>query len=232
MLQKEKQGICWFEFKILQAYPKLRHAVFTKNSSTAPDAFAVLGIDQQVTTVFCNQVHGPYVHTLNTKPNGACTILSSDGLATNHTDTALVIKHADCQAAIFYDPVKESIAMVHSGWRGSCQNIYKNCIETLVNNYGSTAKDIIACISPSLGPNASEFTNYKRELPEEFYTFQIKPTYFDFWKISRWQLESLGIAPEHVEIAELCTYSDETTFFSYRRNRTAERHISVAWLSS
>lgn len=231
MLQKENQEICWFEFKILQPYPNLRHAVFTKTSSTYASVFAAFGMTSQVTKVFCNQVHGAHVHSLTIKPQGACTILSCDGLTTCHRDTALIIKHADCQAAIFYDPVKECIAMVHSGWRGSCQNIYKKCIESLIHIYGSKPKDIIVCISPSLGPDASEFINYKKELPTDFYSFQTTPTYFDFWKISRWQLESLGIVPENIEIAGLCTYSDEARFFSYRRDRTHERHISVVWLA-
>ena len=46
-------------------------------------------------------------------------------------DCGLVIQHADCQAAIFFDPVRKAIANVHCGWRGSVCNIYAKTVEKI-----------------------------------------------------------------------------------------------------
>jgi len=83
--------------------------------------------------------------------------------------------------------------------------------------YGSNPKDLLVCISPSLGPNHAEFVHYKTELPESLWEFKIGENYFDFWSISRRQLENEGILPHHIQIAEIDTYSHEGCF-SHRRS--------------
>ena len=81
-------------------------------------------------------------------------------------------------------------------------------------------------ISPSLGPQSAEFTHYRHELPESFWAFQINPNYFNFWEISRWQLETEGILPHHIQIAEIDTRSTPEDYFSYRREKISGRHGS------
>lgn len=157
-------------------------------------------------------------------------LLEGDGLLTDQKELGLMILHADCQAAIFYDPIRHVLANVHAGWRGSVQNIYAETVALMQARFGSAPQDLLVGISPSLGPTAAEFINYKTELPQAFWPFQIQPTYFDFWKISRWQLEECGVLPHHIEIAEQCTYSQTDDFFSYRRIKVSGRHATIAAL--
>lgn len=142
----------------------------------------------------------------------------------------LLITHADCQAAIFYDPVHRALANVHSGWRSSVQNIYLETIHKMRERYGSRPEDLRVGISPSLGPEAAEFRDFKTLFPEPFWSFQTKAEYFNFWEISRWQLISAGVLPHHIEIAGICTYSTPKDWFSYRREPCSGRHGTIAAL--
>ena len=39
----------------------------------------------------------------------------------------------------------------------------------------------------------------------------------DLWAANRWQLEELGILPEHIEVAGICTFDQADTYFSARK---------------
>ena len=141
-----------------------------------------------------------------------------------------MMKHADCQAAIFYDPVHHALANVHSGWRGNVKNIYQTTILKMASVFGTKPQDLLVGISPSLGPQHAEFKNYKVEFPEHFWSFQVCPEYFDLWAIARHQLEEAGVLPYHIEIAGICTYANKEDCYSYRRDKVTGRHATLAML--
>ena len=153
-----------------------------------------------------------------------------DGMITNRPNLGLLITHADCQAACFYDPVNHAIANVHSGWRGSVQNIYKNAVDKMIQTYGTDPKNLIVGITPSLGPEDAEFIHFEKELPKSFWPFQVKPNFFDFWQISMMQLTESGIPANQIEIASLSTFSNPQDFFSYRLNNITGRNATVITL--
>lgn len=180
--------------------------------------------------VEAKQVHGDAVILVDaTTPSG----LSADALMTNQPGVGLLIKHADCQAAIFYDPVHRAIANVHSGWRGSVANIYARVVEAMAKAYNTRPEDLIVCIGPSLGPESGEFINYRTELPEPFWNFQVKPNYFDFWEISKWQLMNLGVREQRIEIAKIDTKKRDDICFSYRRDKEyVQQHATFVALEN
>jgi len=250
MLRKENNGIVWFEFELLQPFRKVRHAIFSRlgGESSGPysqlnlsftvgdnpetveknrqKAFVAIDLSNSVKIIQPEQVHKSDVHCMK-----ACrrAPLEADSLITNEDNVALTIQHADCQAAICYDPVSDGLACVHSGWRGSVGNIYKETIAQMAKEFGTKPEDLIVCISPSLGPENAQFINYRSELPPSFQQFQVKELYFDFWQISRWQLEQEGVQAINIEIAETCTYADREHFFSFRRDKLCGRHLTICW---
>jgi YfiH family protein len=154
----------------------------------------------------------------------------SDGISTQRPHVALMVTQADCQAAIFYDPINHVLSNVHSGWRSSVLNIYGATVEHMKHVYGSKPEDLLVCVSPSLGPESSQFINYKTELPEAFWEFQVKPLYFDFWSISEEQLKRAGVLSHHIQIAGIDTYANEEDYFSYRRSNKCGRQGTVCAL--
>lgn len=232
MFRKEQNEMAWLEFELLQPYPRVVHGVFLRQclASDPSDKVKICLTRQKIQQVlgisslaYAHQVHGSDVKTLKElEEDDRC-----DGIITDQRGAALVIKHADCQAAIFFDPIKQVIANVHSGWKGSVANIYQKTIQSMSDRFGSYPSDLIVCISPSLGPDHSEFVHFEKELPASFLPFQHKPFYFDFWQVTKHQLKELGVLEKNIEIAAICTYCHENDFFSYRRDKALGRNITV-----
>lgn len=181
----------------------------------------------QLAGTFARQVHG--VGIIDVKPGEVGLVGEADALIISQPGQAVSVRHADCQAALFFDPVQKVAAAVHCGWRGNVQNIYRVVVDHLRTTYRCSPENLLVGISPSLGPDKGEFVNFRTELPEEFWKYQVRPTYFDLWAISRWQLEEVGLLPHHIEIAGICTQTS-ADWFSYRRDKTQSRNGSFIQL--
>lgn len=237
MHKKTKDGIEWLQFDLLSDFPNLVHGVFLRKGGVSTAPFNTLNMgnfrEDTVENILENrkrisaclnipslfsgtQVHKDQISILRgTDPfEKIC-----DGIATQDKGIGLLTSHADCQAAIFYDPINNAIANIHSGWRGSVQNIFGKAVHKMQSEFGSRPENLLVGISPSLGPENAQFIHYKTELPESFWDYQVKPCYFDFWEISRMQLKACGLLDHHIEIASICTYANDTDFFSYRRDK-------------
>jgi len=255
MQRLQHQSIHWLEFNLLADIPKIRHGVFLREGGNSLGAFHSLntsylvGDDEKHVTANLAQInqlildqtftkqkivqgigcHGKYIENIYSQ--SANEILNCDGLMTCHPHISLLMKHADCQIALFYDPINHCIANIHAGWRGNVQNIYMHAIDQMKARFGTNPANLLVCISPSLGPEEAEFINYKVELPEDFWQFQVQPTYFDLWTLSEYQLQNAGVLPHHIEIARLSTYSNPHDFFSFRRdNKVTGRHTTYITL--
>ena len=244
VMRRSKEGVDWLEFSILAG---LKHGSMLRNGGVCQGECDSLNFafDRDVeANVYENfsrtqkvleldtiryvsqQMHGVTIVEVNR--SSPIVLPPCDALVTADVDVPLLIRHADCQAAIFYDPGKRVLALAHAGWRGSVQNIYGEVIKTLQIRYGCQPSDLLVGISPSLGPQSAEFINYRTELPETFWKYQTIPSYFDFWAISQAHLMECGVRPEHIELARMCTYINTKDCFSARRNREAGRHGTVA----
>lgn len=151
----------------------------------------------------------------------------ADALVTRLDGLGLMIKVADCQAVFLVDPVRQVVANVHCGWRGSVQGILGKVVLLLHERFQSRPADLMAAVSPSLGPCCAEFRNYPQELPEVFLPFKVGTNHFDFWAISRRQLRDAGLLAEHIEIAGQCTVCGADRFFSYRAEKATGRMAAV-----
>ncbi len=192
--------------------------------------------------VFINQVHGDDILVLKQGRDHQDIIWSlegkrtrvptrADGMVSNIPELGLVIQTADCQAVILFDPVKQVVANVHAGWRGSVANILKKCILVMSDTFGCRPETILVGISPSLGPCCAEFIHYQKELPEAFWDCRCATSNcFDFWTISRMQLIEMGVNPANVATANLCTKCHCDQFFSYRAHGVTGRFGTVAGL--
>ncbi len=253
--QQKQERLDWHRFSLLERIPGLVHAVFTRHGGVSQPPYASLNavssngdsrtaVRENLTRVKralglerlvgCSQVHGDTIHQVNGRslePTAdgfpVVTLAAGDALITNSRGVGLLIKIADCQAVFLVDPVRQVIANVHCGWRGSVSGLLVKVVRQLIRRYGSHPEDLVAAISPSLGPCCAEFRNHRQELPPAFLAFQARPEYFDFWAISRWQLVNAGLRPEHIEAAGRCTVCESERFFSYRAEGTTGRLAAV-----
>lgn len=73
-----------------------------------------------------------------------------DALITNSKNIILATTSADCLCVVLYDPKKEIIANIHSGWRGTFKKIVKKAVCKMKDNFLCDPKDIVAFFMPAI----------------------------------------------------------------------------------
>jgi hypothetical protein len=229
--------------------PGLAHGFFSRHGGVSAGLFSSLNISYGVgdeavavrenrlrlkqtlglrTMVSAGQVHGNKVLVVASGPDADFEAPGYDALVTDRR-VGLMIQQADCQAVIFYDPVRQVVGAAHAGWRGSVAGIIGATVQAMGDNFSSRPPDLLAAISPSLGPCCAEFINYRRELPVWMHEYQVRANYFDFWAISRTQLQEAGLRAENIHLAATCTRCS-SGYFSYRRSPITGRCGTVIGL--
>ena len=253
MILTESNGVPVFRFPHLEIYPEIRHGIFTRKGGFSKGPFESLNISLNVgddevdvklnkvliaqcmdeeNVVCAEQRHGTEVLIFSKirKDATAKAPFKGDAMVTDIKNKILAIQVADCQAILIYDPLKRVIANIHSGWRGGIYNIIGRTVEAMKNCFGSSPSDIIAGISPSLGPCCAEFVNYKHEIPEKLWRYKTGADYFDFWRMSCDQLYETGVLRKNICLSNICTRCNTDFFYSFRKNRTTGRFATCIGL--
>lgn len=256
LIIKERNGVSFYQFPNLVKFTNIRHGIFTRKGGFSKNPYQSLNVSYDLgddetnvkqnrnivsqcldekELVFAKQVHGTniikfienkkdYIQEISDTP------LVGDAMITNIPGKNLVVQIADCQSIFMYDPVVGVIANVHSGWRGSINNITSHAILMMKKNFGCNPPDIVASISPSLGPCCSEFINFKKEIPKKFWEYRDGSNHFDFWSATRDQLNDAGVLSENIYLSRICTKCSKDLFFSYRGEGVTGRFAAVIGL--
>lgn len=237
-----RNGASFFQFPHLKAFAEVQHAIFTRLGGYSRAPYHGLNVslgqkDDPVNVkqnrdlianclsdcklVFVIQRHGTDVvvvdrKTIVYKEGASGSAPAGDAIVSNSPQRLLVVQVADCQAVLFFDPVRRVAANAHCGWRGNIQNIIQKTIAVMTNRFGTHAGDIRAGIGPSLGPCCAEFINYKTEIPEKFWKYKTDARHFDLWSLSLDQLCAAGVMKENICMSGICTCCRSDLFYSYR----------------
>jgi YfiH family protein len=247
-------GLKWYRSPLLAALPGVVHGFFTRQGGVSTGAFHSLNVSLAVgdrrESVCRNlrrlqetlnlthlasaaQIHGDQVAVLTAVDQvSGEDIPDVDILITTVPGLGLLIKQADCQAVMFYDPVQRVAANVHCGWRGQVNLILEQTVKLLQDRFGCRPTDLYAAVGPGLGPCCAEFRNFREELPPAFWGYQVRPDYFDLWRLSRDQLITAGLQPARLDLVGRCTRCAPDEFFSYRRDRVTGRQGAVIALKA
>ncbi|HEX2945757.1 MAG TPA: peptidoglycan editing factor PgeF [Clostridia bacterium] len=186
-----------------------------------------LGIDKD-SLVLTNQVHDTKIVFVEEKDKGKgfskeSDIIGIDGLATVTPGVTLVTSHADCVPVFLFEPETRAAALIHSGWRGTLNNIASQAVKSLTGVPELRAERIIAVLGPSIGSCCFE-------VDEDVYSlfadkFDNAAFYrragegklkIDLQGIIRDELLSEGLASENIHNCGICTKCRRDLFFSYR----------------
>jgi polyphenol oxidase len=251
-----KKNVPAFQFHLLQKFDdEFNHAVFSKKGGVSVGPFDSLNVSFEVEDSMKNvqrnrrlimdsfglpmemlfsarQTHGKNVRVIDasirTNAKGKTEFEDTDALVTNLAEVFLLIKVADCQGILLFDPIKKVIAVVHAGWRGLVQDISGATIEVMQREFGVQPQHILAGISPSLGPCCAFFSNPEKELPSSFKPYINKAKSVDLWQYSLDQLQAHGLSSEHIELARVCSScGGGGKFFSFRRDRGVTGRFGV-----
>ena len=242
----------FFQFQGLSAYPELAHFVFTRHGGVSDSVFRSLNVSSSTgdsvknveanlsiirnvagatRLTSMNQVHGKTIAVFREgDPEDSRAPVTADAMITNLTGAALLVKQADCQAVILYDPANKVISNVHCGWRGNAHGLLGRVVACMREEFGCDPSRMRAAIGPSLGPCCAEFITYKEIFPEGFQPFMSRDHYFDLRAISRSQLLEAGLKAGHIEAADCCTRCRTDLFYSYRGEGKTGRFATVVML--
>lgn len=242
------------QFKKLNNYNEIIH-LFTKKPFNFSKVTSTLenirkeyeGIEKIVDYKFLRikktiQTHTSTVKVL-TKDNLEEEFENVDGLITNVHGIALVTSLADCQGILLYDPKKQVIGNIHSGWKGTLNKIVKNGILLMQENFDCNPKDILAFICPSILKCCFEvdkevvdmFKENFNDIDEYIYKGEMKDNkqkyYIDTISINVKLMESLGLLRENIVCSNICTKCHSDIFHSYRQDHDKSgRNIALICL--
>jgi YfiH family protein len=174
--------------------------------------------------VTLRQIHSNQVHIIK-EFSGQWNPPEGDAVVTRLKNLALSVQTADCLPVLIADPENESIAAVHSGWRGTLKQVAIRTIEKMQSAAGSKPERLIVAIGPGIrsccfevGPEVADA--FSREYPGETVHLPApdRPGKFllDLPGILQIQFRLAGIRPERIHDSGLCTLCKTDTFFSYR----------------
>lgn len=191
--------------------------------------------------VWLKQVHGSIVSTPDSRNLGACGPFEADASVSNISNEVLAILTADCMPVLFTSNSGDVIGAAHAGWRGLSGGVLENTVKEMrALSPKLTPHDISVWMGPAIGPTAFEVGEDVLEafaiqgqdiLKKAFNPIAGRRGKYlaDLYLIAQDRLISLGI--KQISGGGFCTYTDQTNFFSYRRDGTTGRFASLIWIS-
>jgi polyphenol oxidase len=190
------------------------------------------GIDASLTT--CTQVHGATIRVARAERSwrecDAC-----DALLSAEAQTALGIKVADCLPVSFIDPQHGTIANIHSGWRGTVQQITGATLTALREQTAFNPATALAWLGPSIRQCCFEVgedvvTSFEQSFGDvsAFVDRRGARPHVDVVGVTMRVLREAGFAGERIFDSGLCTRCDGSIFHSYRRDAgSGGRNLAV-----
>ena len=124
---------------------------------------------------------------------------NTDGILTSNKNVAIFTKYADCLAIFIYDEESKIFGAVHSGWKGTYQEIVKRAIEKINPKNLSTINILfgigISCENYKVGVEFyEEFRNkFPKEIVEKAFSIKDDDFYFNNQLFNYYLLKDYGV---------------------------------------
>ena len=184
---------------------------------------------------FPSQVHGTEAVVLEGNESLADVFeRRADVTMSRSPAVACAVRSADCGTILLGDRRTGAVAAIHSGWRGTAQNVASHAI-TKLRSLTSGELDLIAAIGPHIetccfevGDDvAAELAACSAAGESAVDRTREKP-HVDLRRIMEAQLVAAGVRSNRIEHVRGCTVCDAERFFSYRRDGAASGRLLCA----
>jgi YfiH family protein len=226
------------ESSLFASYRQIRFAMSTREGGVSPKPFGMnlsfhvgdtpenvrenrrrffdsIGIRPE-SVAFAGQCHSNRVEVVHM---GGFTP-KCDGLLTDRSGIALAVSVADCLPLFLFDPVRNVIAAVHAGWRGTAAQIASVAVTKMIDHGGSTPSDVVAYMGPCADVCCYEIGE---EVAEQFNERCIARhngrTFANLKQANFIQLLTCGVASSNIEVSGDCTICAGDRYHSYRREK-------------
>ena len=174
------------------------------------------------TMLSCYQTHSDNVVLVDENTNSDY-FPNTDGILTSNKNAAVLTKYADCLPIFIYDEETKIFGAVHSGWKGSYQEIVKRAIEKINPKDLSTINILfgigISCEKYNVGKEFYEdFKNkFSKEIVDKVFSIRNNEFFFDNQLFNYYLLKEYGVKEEKMFLNNRCTFSEN--FHSFRRDK-------------
>lgn len=205
-------------------------------ASVKPDAAAAIVANRRraqaflpTSPVWLEQVHGADVVSIGAVP--PASLPRADAAVTRATHVVLAVRVADCMPVLFAARDGSVIAVAHAGWRGLAAGILENTVDAM----GSNPAGIVAWLGPAIGPAAFEvggdvraaFLHDDPAARSAFVDAAPGKWLADLEALARMRLARAGV--QSIDGGGMCTMSDASRFFSFRRDGPTGRMAAFVW---
>ncbi|MGD9898329.1 MAG: peptidoglycan editing factor PgeF [Calditrichaceae bacterium] len=228
------------QFKIFKRYRALVHGFSTRKGGESkppfdqlnlgfntPDSRTVVQTNRELyfdalevsedLLAFPEQVHSSNIQIAR----GPGVFKKTDALVTNLENLFLTVQTADCFPVFIFDPVKKAVGLVHSGWRGTAQNITGKTIDIMRNAFNSHPENLLIAIGPGVQQNCYQVDDDTASNFSPDFLIADGPGHhkLDVQKAIISQIIQKGVSGKNLEINTACTHCAKDRYFSYRRDR-------------
>lgn len=175
------------------------------------------------------QVHGVQVARLDGKP----VTEAADSAFTSLPGEACTVMTADCLPVLFCDRAGTTVAAAHAGWRG----LEAGVLEATIKAMQVPVDELLVWFGPAIGPKTYEVGE---EVRQAFVARDLAAAsafrpggsdgkwMCDLYMLARQRILARGVW--RLFGGDLCTYTDQERFFSYRRDGECGRMATLIWL--
>lgn len=189
--------------------------------------------------VFAKQTHSDHLVEVTRADMGkgstdyASAIEDCDALYTKDKNVMLGVFHADCVPVLIYDPVKQLICAIHSGWQGTVKEITAKAIQTLIDKEQCDPQNMLVYIGPAISQNNFEVGE---DVIEKVAAMSFDTSAYIYHKndkafvdnrgLNRQMCLNANIPATNIMVDKNCTFANQNNFFSYRKDKECGRHMS------
>jgi hypothetical protein len=189
--------------------------------------------------LFLQQVHGTTSHVVAPPFHREQTIqLQGDAVVARDASVACAVRVADCAPILIADRISGAVAAIHSGWRGTEQNIVGHVtifLKKFAHSHGYRGTDLLAAVGPHIetccfevGHDVAAQLSRCSPVADILHLGPKGRPHVDLRRILHAQLIEAGVPHEQIDHVRGCTLCDKTRFFSYRRDGTRSGRLLAA----
>lgn len=167
-------------------------------------------------------------------------IQNADASFTNKINIACVVLTADCLPLLICNKQGTEVAIIHAGWRGLCNGIIENTLNSLI----SKPENLYIWLGPAISQANFEvgaevrlqFMEHDKNAAQCFIPSPRLGHFMgDLYALAKLRLQKLGVPLMQVYGGDYCTFAQSELFFSYRRATQSENKgfgnlASLIWM--